>query len=63
MRSKYEEKLYLTKEEDDFFNDFFNFIWEIRNVAQSDVLQECCSDMLEALNFLCEYTALEEDSK
>lgn len=63
MRSKYEEKLYLTKEEDDLINDFFNFIWEIRNVAQSDVLQECCFDILETLNFLCEYTTLEEDSK
>lgn len=63
MRSKYEEKLYLTKEEDSFINDFIDFIWEIRNVAQSDVLQECCSDILETLDFLCGYTALEENSK
>lgn len=63
MKSKYEEKLYLTKEEDNFISEFFNFIWEIRNIAQSDVLQECCSDILDTLNFLCEYTTLEEESE
>ena len=60
MRSEYEEKLYLTKKEDSLIDDFFNFIWEIRNIAQSDVLQECCSDILETLNFLCKYTMLED---
>lgn len=63
MRSKYEEKLYLTKEEDSLINDFVDFIWEVRDVTQSNVLQECCSVMLETLNVLCEHTALEEDSK
>ena len=63
MRSEYEEKIYLTKKEDSLIDDFFNFIWEIRNIAQSDVLQECCSDILETLNFLCKYTMLEEESE
>ena len=63
MRSKYEEKLYLTKEEDTLIGDFVDFIWEVRDVAQSNVLQECSSVMLETLNVLCEHTALEEDSK
>ena len=63
MRSKYEEKLYLTKEEDSLIGDFVDFIWEVRDVAQSNVLQECSSVMLETLNVLCEHTALEEDSK
>lgn len=63
MRSEYEEKIYLTKKEDNLIDDFLNFIWEIRNIAQSDVLQECCSDILETLNFLCKYTMLEEDSE
>ena len=63
MRSEYEEKIYLTKKEDNFISEIFNFIWEIRNIVQSDVLQECCSDILETLNFLCEHTSLEEDSE
>ena len=63
MRSKYEEKLYLTKEEDSLIGDFVDFIWEVRDVAQSNVLQECSSVILETLNVLCEHTALEEDSK
>ena len=63
MRSEYEEKLYLTKEEDNRISDFFYFIWEIQHIAQSDVLQKYCSDMLENLNLLCEYTTLEEDSE
>lgn len=63
MRSEYEEKIYLTKKEDSLISEFFNFVWEIRNIAQSDVLQECCSDILETLNFLIEYTTLEEDSE
>ena len=60
MRSEYEEKIYLTKKEDNLIDDFLNLIWEIRNLAQSYELQECCSDILDTLNFLCKYTTLED---
>lgn len=63
MKTKYEEMLYLTKEEDNFISEFFSFILEIKNIAQSDVLQECCSDILETLHFLCGYATLEEESE